>query len=286
MTRRNTVAFFLLCCLLVAVPAAALSLPPDARRDLAVLATAYPGILAAIEVAPAGRVTAVLADGARVVYDDGRPRTPRQLVDDPDLKSMFVQPYPLGPVASEPPAGFSPGRQRVLELFFALYGHDKAQVHVNLRPVRFFSQTIPFNARQGAAEAFARVTARLEKLAAADPRVTRYLLPASGGLVWRMIAGTQRLSAHAFAVAVDVSPRGNPYWRNLPRGQNILSGRQAFPAAVVAAFEAEGFIWGGKWSEFDLMHFEYRPELVLAARLARGEAIPLAAIDGLVRPGR
>lgn len=286
MTRRNRLALFVFCCLLCTAPATAHPLSPDARRGLAVLATAYPGILAAIEVAPTGRVTAVLSDGARVVYDDGRPRTPEQLVDDPDLKSMFVQPYPLGPVVGEPARGFSPGRQRVLPLFFALYGHDKAQVSVNLRPVRFFSQTIPFNARQGAAEAFARVTARLEKLAAADPRITRYLLPASGGLVWRMIAGTHNLSAHAFAVAVDVSPRGNPYWRNLPRGQNILSVRQAFPPSVVAAFEAEGFIWGGKWSEFDLMHFEYRPELLLAARLARGEAVPLASVDGLIRPGR
>ena len=52
--------------------------------------------------------------------------------------------------------------------------------------------------------------------------------------------------------------------------------------AEVEAFEAEGFIWGGKWSEFDLMHFEYRPELILLARLARGENPPLADIRGLV----
>ena len=98
-----------------------------------------------------------------------------------------------------------------------------------------------------------------------------------------MIAGTKRLSAHSFAAAVDVSPQGNPYWRNIPRGTNMLAVRQAFPPAIVAAFEAAGFIWGGKWAEFDLMHFEYRPELILLARLARGERIPLAPVDGLVR---
>jgi len=32
------------------------------------------------------------------------------------------------------------------------------------------------------------------------------------------------------------------------------------PWQVVEAFEAEGFIWGGKWNHFDCMHFEYRPE--------------------------
>jgi hypothetical protein len=26
-------------------------------------------------------------------------------------------------------------------------------------------------------------------------------------------------------------------------------------------FEAERFIWGGKWYHYDTMHFEYRPEL-------------------------
>ena len=47
-----------------------------------------------------------------------------------------------------------------------------------------------------------------------------------------------------------------------------------------------GFIWGGKWSEFDLMHFEYRPELILLARLTRGENLPLADIHGLVKAVR
>jgi len=34
------------------------------------------------------------------------------------------------------------------------------------------------------------------------------------------------------------------------------------PAPVIAAFEEEGFIWGGKWLLWDNMHFEYRPELM------------------------
>jgi hypothetical protein len=30
---------------------------------------------------------------------------------------------------------------------------------------------------------------------------------------------------------------------------------------VIKAFEDEGFIWGGKWEQYDNMHFEYRPEM-------------------------
>ena len=30
----------------------------------------------------------------------------------------------------------------------------------------------------------------------------------------------------------------------------------------IRAFEAHGFVWGGKWLFFDTIHFEYRPELL------------------------
>ena len=274
--------------LVMALPAFAQNLgqtlPPQARRDLAVLATAYPGVMTAIEVDPAGRATVVLKDGTRLPYDDGRQRSYEELLDHPDLKDMLAQPYPLGPVVAEPALHFSPGRIRVEPFFLALYGHNQAAVTATCRPVPFLGQSMAFNVRYGAADAFARVEAQLRPMLAADPSLRRYLLPASGGVVWRVIAGTHRLSVHSFAAAVDVSPKGNPYWRAFPPGANILSTRQGFPPAVVAAFEAEGFIWGGKWSEFDVMHFEYRPELVLLARLARGENVALADIGRLVRP--
>lgn len=283
--------FFVACILFFAlpvltVPAPAQTLPPQARRDLSILNTAYPGAMTAIEVAPSGRITAVLCDGSRVPYDDGRPRTAQQAVIDPDIKTMLTQPYPLGPVTAEPPLWFSPGRSRVQAFFLALYGHTQAEVRANSRSVAFFNQHLLFNTRFGGADAFARVARKLETLAAADPGIRQFLLPASGGMVWRVIAGTDRLSVHSFAAAVDVSPRGNPYWRNLPRGKDMLAVRQRFPQTVVAVFEQEGFVWGGKWAEFDLMHFEYRPELLLLARLSRGEPVTLRNIDGLVRLSR
>ena len=39
------------------------------------------------------------------------------------------------------------------------------------------------------------------------------------------------------------------------------------PAEVVSIFERYGFIWGGQWRHYDGMHFEYRPELILYARI-------------------
>ena len=43
--------------------------------------------------------------------------------------------------------------------------------------------------------------------------------------------------------------------------------QQSYDSEIVRAFEAEGFIWGGKWHEYDLMHFEYRPEIIAKARV-------------------
>ena len=48
--------------------------------------------------------------------------------------------------------------------------------------------------------------------------------------------------------------------------------RNNYPQEIVELFEKHGFIWGGKWSHFDLMHFEYRPELLRKWRMVRGDA--------------
>jgi hypothetical protein len=96
------------------------------------------------------------------------------------------------------------------------------------------------------------------------------------GYNWRNIAGTVRRSYHAYGMAVDLVPRrwgggwgywrwaadgGVPEWWDLPGSQ-----RWQIPQPVIDAFEAEGFVWGGKWLFFDNVHFEYRPEVILLAR--------------------
>ena len=76
------------------------------------------------------------------------------------------------------------------------------------------------------------------------------------------MAGSEALSAHAFAVAIDLSTAQSPYWRWRPSPEALQNARDHFPQGIVDAFEAEHFIWGGKWHAFDFMHFEYRPEIV------------------------
>lgn len=261
--------------ILVSVPAAAGRMPgipgaealsPAQRTDVAALAEAYPGIIAGIEVAD-GLVTLVTGSGKRFIYDDGRAKTVQEALDDPDLEDMLAQVYPPGPVTGDPAPGFHPGRRRVTGFFLEVYGHDPDEVSAACRPVRFLDRTVMFNARNGAADALSRVSARLADLVARDPGLREILYPVVGTFCWRTIAGTQRLSMHALAIAVDVNPGRNPYWRHHRRPSDKLSGRRRFPKEVIGAFEAEGFIWGGKWAEYDLMHFEYRPELLIKSRL-------------------
>ena len=43
------------------------------------------------------------------------------------------------------------------------------------------------------------------------------------------------------------------------------------PKEVVKVFEKYGFIWGGKWHNYDTIHFEYRPELIIYNKIKNDE---------------
>lgn len=88
----------------------------------------------------------------------------------------------------------------------------------------------------------------------------------TNGFVCRPARGQTRWSAHAKGLAVDVNPFANPYLRGdlvLPElASAYVDRRQRKPGmihsgdAVVQAFGAIGWTWGGTWrSPKDLMHF-------------------------------
>jgi hypothetical protein len=93
----------------------------------------------------------------------------------------------------------------------------------------------------------------------------------------REISGSGSRSHHAWGLAVDLVPSSyggrHVYWRwsrvfNRESWHEIpVSRRWSPPQAVIEAFERHGFIWGGKWSHFDTIHFEYRPEIILYNRM-------------------
>ncbi|MEW5721911.1 MAG: M15 family metallopeptidase [Thermodesulfobacteriota bacterium] len=236
------------------------------RADLEALLLAYPGLVRSLE-AEYDEIGLVLGEGRRLRYDDRRPKTFEEKLADPDLEDLFSQEYRPGPVTGPVPEDFDPGRFRPEAFFRAAYGDSAGEVRAALVPVVLAGRRVLFNRRHGAAEALGLVGGELESLAAKEPGLKKYLVPLGGTFNWRVIEGADRLSPHSFGLAVDLNPKHGAYWRWSPDRTPALvhKMRLEYPYQIVAVFERHGFIWGGKWFHFDLMHFEYRPELFLRA---------------------
>ncbi|MBD5538791.1 MAG: M15 family metallopeptidase [Desulfovibrio sp.] len=263
----SALPLLLLTCLLAAAPARAgadtgdpVVLSEEDALNLHCLREAYPA-LRHLEADGAGRHWLVFADGRRVLYRD-----PARAGG--DVASSMAAPYPLEPCRPPTPSGFAPGRLRPYDLLGALYGESRENVNAGLATVSWQGRPVRLSAP--AAQALERVSRRLGPVLEERPDLKPYL-KTEGGFAWRRIAGEDRLSAHAFGIALDLNARLGPYWRW--SRQRPHPRQRDYPPEIVRAFEAEGFIWGGKWHEYDLMHFEYRPELICKARLA-GKAPP------------
>lgn len=69
-----------------------------------------------------------------------------------------------------------------------------------------------------------------------------------GGYVFRTVRGGSSLSMHSYGCAVDFDPANNGLGDSTPAmARNII---------VLKAFEAEGWVWGGRWKRPDGMHFQ------------------------------
>ncbi|WP_245535046.1 M15 family metallopeptidase [Leadbettera azotonutricia] len=100
------------------------------------------------------------------------------------------------------------------------------------------------------------------------------------GWSWRNIAATASRSYHSYGAAIDLLPKSwggletywqwaaekNPEWWAVPYTRRFHP-----PMEVVKAFEALGFLWGGKWMTYDTMHFEYRPEILLLSNVPQAD---------------
>ncbi|MCL1993371.1 MAG: M15 family metallopeptidase [Spirochaetes bacterium] len=118
-----------------------------------------------------------------------------------------------------------------------------------------------------------RVAQRISEAALTDASIGEWLEDIlDGGSAyawsWRPIAGTNRRSNHSYGIAIDFLPSDlagrhtfwgwTRYYGPVSRETHYLP-----PDAVIEAFGHYGFLWGGHWSMFDTMHFEYRPELLI-----------------------
>ncbi len=239
----------------------------DANK--ASLLAAYPENLQSID----GN-TLIWRDGTRMPLDDEKGLKPFEAwLANPDIEDMFYQTYPPGDLASPPAKNMDPGRARNAAFFDKMYGDcRKGEVEPNLADAVWLpgkkGQHLKMTKINGAAAHLAAVSAELDQLSS---KFDTYIIPSDGTYNCRVIAGTPRVSAHGYGIAIDISTRHAHYWRWSKEGlDGAIVYRNEIPMEIVRIFEKHGFIWGGKWHHYDTMHFEYRPELLPPAEAEAG----------------
>lgn len=197
-------------------------------------------------------------DNSTLPFDDGIAKDFEQKIANASIKDMLSSPYPAFEPIIAPPKDSDPGRYRPEAFFAKLYGEDAQSVKKNLVKITWLPnishETLYFNKQQNAARALQKVSNELEKL---PKKFHPYITNIGGTFAHRNISGTQRLSPHAFGIAIDINVGSSAYWK----WDKIYRYRNSIPKEIVDIFEKYGFIWGGRWYHYDTMHFEYRPEM-------------------------
>ncbi|MBU3111330.1 M15 family metallopeptidase [Clostridium lacusfryxellense] len=234
------------------------------KQDILCLMIAYPEHIINIDKKN-GFVYLVLKSGKKLLYDDKTHKTPENKLTNPDLQDTLEQTYPLTPIKTLMKDNFDPGRCRSYGLLTEVYGSSKQVIESKLSRVSFGSNNYQFNNSSNASTSLKEVMKQLIPLAQSNANVRKCLFPCSGTFNYRLISGTNRLSPHAYGIAIDLASDKRDYWKwaSKSEGEKRLA---SYSNELVEIFEKYGFVWGGKWSHFDILHFEYRPEIILKSR--------------------
>ena len=213
---------------------------------------------------------------AAIHFRDGRMLDAERATDAAaDCDPIFYE-YPLGPLV-EPPEPSEEMPVYCTDVLEALWGSHEEEIREHGSSITFLDHKMFVN--DFVIAPLARVERDLRQAARRDRSVARWIaeLDITYSFVSRRIAGSPTRSHHGWGLAVDFVPESydgqHVYWRwsrALDRegwDRIPLEERWSPPQAVVETFERHGFVWGGKWARFDMIHFEYRPEIILYNRL-------------------
>lgn len=201
-------------------------------------------------------------DGSKFQWSDGIKKTNfDSLLDFASLEDMMSQCYKAGRIYETPiKENYDPGRIRYEPLFKKMYGTSKSDILNNLVTIDWYGRKLKVTKVNGVNKKLDSVKNELGKL---PLEFHKYFTKTAGTFNYRKIAGTDRISAHSFGIALDINTEYSHYWRwQKPDASGIYKYINNIPLEIVEIFEKYGFIWGGKWYHFDTMHFEYRPELL------------------------
>ncbi len=213
-------------------------------------------------------------NGRKVFYAKGR-LLREELLSEIDTYRPIMYQYRLGDLAELFPNIGPPMEQlnRIpRSVDFQVAVSNGMPERSNQQRFYFFSHAVSLHPIAG--KALRMVEQDLQDLALVDDEILAFInnISSLSGYSNRKVEKSVNTSMHAFGLAVDITPidyhgkevywqwTKNNYpnaWKNLP-----LERRWVVPDAIVQIFENHGFLWGGKWRNFDSMHFEYRPEIL------------------------
>ena len=208
----------------------------------------------------------IFKDGSTLVYDDlVKNKSIIDLYNSPDIEDQFHQEYPKN-FTETIEYNFGPGRFRNEAFFMKIYGKSKTEVEKNLKEITWCPKLVNQKIRVTTKNNVNKVIKSLSDELDTHPEFLKYLTKIGGSFAWRKIAGTERMSMHSFGMTIDINTKFSNYWQWDCKCKNedskTIKYKNKIPLELVKIFEKHGFIWGGKWYNYDTMHFEYRPELL------------------------
>jgi len=232
------------------------------------LRAALDNLVAAYPDALAGHDDKMLRwrDGTAMPVSDATETKPFQaLLRHAAIADQFRIPYPRGALTKPPAVDADPGRFRNKDFFAKMYGDcQKGEVSPHLVSLSWLPKTwgqpIRITAVNGVDAQLRAVAAEIDAL---PDKIKHAAYPIAGTYNCRVVADTGEPSPHGYGIAIDLNTAFSDYWYWRPHDGAIVY-RNRMPEEIVAMFERHGFIWGGKWYHFDTMHFEFRPELLVA----------------------
>ncbi len=237
----------------------------EMKQDILILMLSYPQYIVDVEKKSDDEVYIIMKSGKKIIYDDKKEKNHEVKLTNPDLQDMLEQDYPLEKNTEIMDKSFDPGRARHYELLGEVYGNSKGAIEKNLASLKYGYTNYQFNKQNNANASLEAALKELMPLAKSRPDIGSILYPASGTFNYRVISGTGRLSPHSYGIAIDLKSDKRDYWKwsSEKAGKERLGD---YPKELIEAFEKNNFVWGGKWGHFDILHFEYRPEIILKAR--------------------
>lgn len=235
------------------------------KQDLIVLMLAYPEQIIDIEKDDKDFIYIIMKNGKKVLYDDKKNKSYDEKFFNSDLEDTLSDIYPLNMIEKVMENNFDPGRIRNYKFLGTMYGENQNDIEKNLKHISTKYGTVMFSTVNNASEELKAALNDIYNSTSSKPIVGSYVAPLSGGYNYRYIQDTGLLSAHAYGISIDLNRNDADYWKWVTKEEG--SKRIAnYPIEIVNAFENHGFVWGGKWSHFDILHFEYRPELILKSK--------------------